>query len=77
MSAFIEVWGQPDKVSTVKFNEDQELLSGLPFMKKKSSYVQQWDYSKPPVTLFFIDDELLSWKTEKTIAELKAIPNPE
>ena len=77
-SAFLAAWGPPDRTRSVA---SDEIItggwSGLGGSFYKGRYsLLQWDYEKLGISLLFNSNGLISWKTDKTVAELKAISKP-
>jgi hypothetical protein len=74
-SAFLVAWGSPDRTRSVASDEITAAGwtgFGGSFFKGRISLLQ-WDYERLGVSLLFNDDKLVSWKTDKTVAELKAL----
>ena len=72
-NAFLQVWGVPDRTSTIS---SEDFLSGgwsrfggSLFKGKKSLDV--WEYRQIDIKLVFDDIVLVGWQTEKTVEELK------
>lgn len=77
--AFVDVWGYPDRVSTITGDEAMSAdwgRHGGGFFKGKKTY-EQWSYEKKGVELVFSNRYLQAWKTDKTVQELKALTKPE
>ncbi|MCK9420279.1 MAG: hypothetical protein M0R70_12955 [Nitrospirae bacterium] len=78
---FVDVWGYPETMRSITATSDEKTFSavwnafgGSAYQGKRTSVLQVWDYKKNGITLFFDDDgRLVSWKTDKTVEELKAI----
>lgn len=73
--AFLEEWGPPDRTQTIS---GQEIMkagwspTGGYFLKGKQTY-NVWTYEKKGVELVFLGYRLVTWKTEKTVEELKTL----
>jgi hypothetical protein len=70
---FFEEWGPPDRsMSAVSAEQLQARwgIGGGEFFKGKKT-LDVWVYEKRGVELFFYDDELVAWHTDKTVEELR------
>jgi hypothetical protein len=67
--AFLAEWGSPDRTYT---KEGKELLeAGFRFFFRGRPILDVWEYTERGVTLVFRGRGLLTWKTDKTVSELK------
>lgn len=81
--AFLLEWGSPDKTRTLTGEEIMKAGWGVGagggsgfFFKGKQTY-DLWIYEKKGIELVFLGLRLVTWKTEKTVEELKALTPPE
>ena len=77
--AFLLEWGPPDKTRTLTGEEIMKAGWGVGagggsgfFFKGKQTY-DWWIYEEEGVELVFLGLRLVTWKTEKTVEELKAL----
>jgi hypothetical protein len=71
--AFLEEWGLPTRTSTVTGDEAIRAgwVSGGGYFFKGKAVYDVWEYSGREVTLFFYRAKLVTWKTEKTVEQLR------
>ena len=73
--AFLAEWGPPTRTSTLTGDDTTQAGwggGGGFFFRGKEIY-DVWEYSRHGVTLVFYRARLVTWKTEKTVAELKGL----
>lgn len=80
--AFLLEWGPPEKTRTMTGEEIMKAGWGVGvgggsgfFFKGKQTY-DLWIYEEKGVELVFLGVRLVTWKTEKTVEELKALTPP-
>ncbi len=80
-NAFLAEWGPPDRTASA-ISEEQlrarwgPALSGAfsgGFFKGKRP-LDVWSYERHGVELVFDDGDLVAWRTDKTVEQLRAIP---
>jgi len=67
--AFLAEWGSPDRTYTKNGKELVE--AGFRLFFKGHRVLDVWEYTEREVTLVFRGRGLVTWKTEKTVSELK------
>ncbi len=75
--AFLEVWGEPDRIATVSAEETTSAgwsLQGGRFFKGRRTLVK-WTYEKIGIELFFSGTSLRGWETDRSVRELKLFAN--
>jgi len=83
MQAFLDVWGPPERTRVITINSQDQGLSakwnrfGGKFTEGKQYYsYQEWNYERFGIDLLFDGNDLVNWKTDKTVAELRALAKP-
>ena len=71
--AFRDVWGPPERTSTMT-GEDRFVAKwgGGGYLFKSRAEYDVWEYSARGVTLVFYRGTLATWKTDKTTSELRS-----
>ena len=79
MDSFFEVWGPPDRTLSALSEEQLQArwgFGGGGFFKGKQT-LNVWVYAKRGVELVFDDDdELVAWRTDKTVEQLRSVTKP-
>jgi hypothetical protein len=73
ITAFEYAWGLPDRVYVVDGSTIQVINHYTGDVSRRAGRLQVWDYQKKGVKLYFRGNELVDWKTDKTVEELKAL----
>ena len=72
--AFLDVWGELTRASTEASDSVMSAswsgFGGSFYSGEKT--IEIWSYDKIGIQLAFYEDQLVGWKTDKTVAELKA-----
>lgn len=72
--AFLDVWGLPERTSTMSGDERTQAGWGGPggyFFRGKRPY-DVWEYPSRGVVLIFEEGRLATWKTDKSTSELRS-----
>jgi hypothetical protein len=73
-TAFLEIWGPPERTRTVVSDTEEKRLEfsrfGGFYGRVNASY-EVWEYNHRGVILIFSSHELTGWKTDKTTEQLR------
>jgi hypothetical protein len=71
--AFIDVWGPPERTSTMIGEDRLDAKWGVGgYLFKGRAAYDVWEYPARGVTLVFYRGTLATWKTDRTTSELKS-----
>ncbi len=77
-NAFLAEWGPPERTASATSEEQlQARWGGAPFSGgffKGKRPLDVWSYERHGVELVFDDGDLVAWRTDKTVEQLRAIP---
>ena len=71
--AFLDLWGPPERTSSITGDDNvrADWGGGGGFFFKGKEVYDVWEYPQKGVTLVFCRGRLTTWKTGKTVAQLR------